>query len=210
MKIYDITSELAPDTAVWPGDTSFSRDVSLKIEDGESVNLSSVNMSLHSGTHMDAPFHFLGNGNTIDKVPLEKCMGRAIVTTLTGVTEVTASDLESVLNQNPARVLFKFNPRKDTKVFLDRFTYFSEGAARRLSEAGVRLVGTDSPSVDAYDSKDLPAHHQFGRSGAVILENLVLNEVPDGEYELIALPLRIREGDGSPVRAVLKELERTS
>ncbi|UCF37918.1 MAG: cyclase family protein [Acidobacteriota bacterium] len=205
-QIYDVTALLHEGTANWPGDTPFSRDVSERISEGSCMNLSRVEMSLHTGTHMDAPWHYADSGVGIDEVPLEACLGRALLVSIENVTEVQVEDVKDVIRKGPERVLFRFDSQKNADIFRKDFTYFSAEAARALGEAGVRLIGTDSASVDIWDSKTLPAHRAFNENSVFLLENLVLNGVPDGEYELIVLPLRIRGGDGSPVRAVLRTL----
>lgn len=205
-RIYDVSAPLHPGTANWPGDTPFSRDVVERISEGSCMNLSRVELSLHTGTHMDAPWHYSDSGIGIDEIPLEACLGPALLVSIAGVAEVQVEHVEGVIQKAPERVLFRFDTRKNADIFRKDFTYFSAAAALALGKAGVRLVGTDSASVDVWDSKTLPAHQAFNQGGVFLLENLVLNEVPDGEYELIVLPLKIRGGDGSPVRAALRTI----
>ncbi len=207
MKIYDISPLLHPGIAVWPGDTSFERIESLRLRDGASVNLSSITLSSHTGAHADAPFHFCDDGKTIDQVDLEPYIGRARVVTVSVAESVDGHDLEEALRQRPVRLLVRCNPKIEPDCFPTSFVYFTQRAAERIGVAGVKLIGTDAPSMDRVDSKDLPAHHTFARYGSSILENLDLRRVPDGEYELIALPLKIAGGDGSPVRAILREMK---
>lgn len=204
MKIYDLSPTLHPGIAVWPGDTPFSRESVMRIRDGESVNLSSIRMSLHTGAHMDAPWHFQDRGISIDEVPLDHCVGSAVVVHLAVSGAIRPADLEAAVGSKPKRLLVCCNPDRSPDLFPEPFPYFSEEAARFLAAAGVCLVGTDSPSVDHVDSKDLPAHRAFGEAGIVILENLLLEHVPEGEYDLTALPLKIAGADGSPVRAILR------
>lgn len=206
MKIYDISPPLHPGIAVWPGDVPFQRTESLRLSDGASVNLSSITLSSHTGAHADAPSHFLNSGKTIDQVDLQAYIGPAKVVSISAREYIRASDLDGCTSQKPVRLLVRCNPGIDPNRFPDCFIYFSPQAAERIGKAGVKLIGTDAPSVDRIDSKDLAAHHAFARYGTAILENLNLRGVSDGEYELIALPLRIAGGDGSPVRAILREM----
>lgn len=204
MKIYDLSPKLHPGTAVWPGDTPFSLNEVMRIHDGESVNLSSITMSLHTGAHMDAPWHYQEAGGSIDEVSLEQCVGNAVVVRLAVSGAIGPRHLEAAVALKPKRLLVCCNPDRSPDAFPTPFPYFSEEGARFLADSGICLVGTDSPSVDHVDSKDLPAHRAFGKAGVVILENLVLGHVPAGEYELTALPLKIAGADGSPVRAILR------
>ncbi len=201
--IFDISPTLHPGVATWPGDVAFSRSNTLRIADGCSVNLSSLRMSLHTGAHADAPAHFQDGAATIDEVDLRAYWGPARLVTLTGSGAITAGDLEACLATGPERVLLRCHRQFDPDQFPTRIRYFDPAAARLIAEAGVLLVGVDAPSVDPLDSKRLSAHHVFARGGVAILENLVLRGVPDGEYELAALPLKIAGGDAAPVRAAL-------
>ncbi|MEE8586245.1 MAG: arylformamidase [Acidobacteriota bacterium] len=203
-KLYDISPLLAPAIAVWPGDAPFQRSQSLSISQGASVNLSSMSLSLHTGAHADAPSHFDDQGATIEDVDLEAYIGPARLVTVEAQETVSAQDLRPVLEDRPQRLLVRCNPDFDPRRFPPRFVHFSPEAAQAIGQAGARLVGLDAPSVDFVDSQELPCHHIFQRHGTAILENLLLKGVPDGEYELIALPLRIAGGDASPVRAVLR------
>ncbi|HEV8132385.1 MAG TPA: arylformamidase [Acidobacteriota bacterium] len=207
MKIYDISPLLHPGIAVWPGDTPFSRTELMRLSDGESINLSSVTLSLHTGAHADAPSHFLSGGTPIDQVDLHLYVGPARIVTLHVAQCVDAEDLQEILRSKPERLLIRVNPNIDPDYFPEKCVHLSPRAATRIGMAGVKLIGTDAPSVDPVDSKDLPAHHALARYGTAILENLNLRQVPDGDYELIALPLKIAGGDASPVRAILREME---
>lgn len=204
MTIYDISPLIHSGAAVWPGDQPFRRSPSLRIERGDSVNLSSVRMSLHVGAHADAPNHFDDAGAAIDEVLLGPYFGPARLITLTGTDGIDPAELEPFLRTSPRRLLVRCNPFIDPDEFPREIRYFTPEAAQSVAEAGVELIGTDAPSVDPLKSRDLPAHKAFGQGGVAILENLLFRGVPDGEYELAALPLKIAGGDGSPVRAVLR------
>ncbi|HEY3366867.1 MAG TPA: arylformamidase [Symbiobacteriaceae bacterium] len=206
MKLYDITHALGNDTAYWPGDSPFRLEPTARIAGGSSVNLSALTLSPHNGTHTDAPFHYDDRGLTMERVSLEPYLGRAVVVALEGRPAVTAADLQALNIGAPARVLIRTGSCPDRTRFYPDFTYLEPGAIEYLATLGCRLVGTDAHSVDPFDSKDLRAHHACFQTGMIILENLNLTAVEPGEYELIALPLKLEGGDGSPVRAVLRSL----
>jgi len=206
MKLYDISRPIRRGIPVWPGDAPFQLEWNQRLEEGDAVNLSAIRMSVHAGTHVDAPYHFQPGGARMAGVELGAYLGAARVARLdAGSPAITADWVERVLgNEGVERLLIRTGSWPDPDRFPEDFAHFEPEAARRIAAAGVRLVGTDAPSVDPLDSKELPAHHALGEGGVLILESLLLDEVPDGEYELIALPLRFTETDGSPVRAVLR------
>ncbi len=208
MPIYDITRQLSPAIAVWPEDTPFSVQVVSRISEGSSVNVSAMTMSSHTGTHVDAPYHNVDDGARMNQVDLEAYVGRATVVDLRHISgPVQVEDLAHVDLDRVERILFKTKDslRPDT-VWDPDFVYLSEEVATLFGEKGIRLYGTDAPSVDKWDSKELPAHHALGRGNVLILEGLMLHGIEPGEYELIALPLKL-ERDGSPVRAILRTLD---
>lgn len=205
--IYDISPPLHADIAVWPGDTSFSRKVSLRLDRGDPVELSHIRLSLHTGTHADAPCHFVQGGASIDELELEAYWGPARVATVSGGGPILPQDLEPILKQRPLRLLLRAHPGFDADRFPHRIRHLEIAAARAIGRAGVRLLGIDAPSVDPLESKQLSAHKELEKGGTRILENLLLHQVPDGEYELSALPLPVRDGDAAPVRAALRPIE---
>ena len=205
MKIYDISPPLDASIPVWPGDVPFTREQSLRLDRGDSFDLSHMSLSLHTGAHMDAPSHFLPGAPTIDQVDLRRCVGPARVVTIGGRREIRPADLEDRLINMPPRLLVRSTPTNDFSTFRSEFSYFGAEVAAMLVGQGIVLVGTDAPSIDRFDDAALPAHRAFGEAGVLILENLLLNDMPDGDYELIALPLRISGGEASPVRAILRE-----
>ncbi len=158
---------------------------------------------------MDAPCHYLEDEATIDQIPLETCIGPARLVTLAGEETISASRLEELLilqEDYPERLLIRVCSAQDGYQFPSHYGCLSPEAAELISESEIRLLGVDAPSVDRVDSQDLLVHHKLGQTGIVILENLLLRGVPDGDYELVALPLKIEGGDGSPVRAILRDL----
>jgi arylformamidase len=178
-RIYDVTRTLVPGIWVWPGDRAYDCSLTWKMAAGQSVNVGQVTMSCHSGTHMDAPFHFADSGATAERIPLESCIGPCEVLPLARLADAKAE-----------RVLVKASGGAPTVAQLSRL-------------AGLKLFGTDFHSVDPMDSTTLEAHRCLWKMGAVILEELDLAAVPDGRYRLIALPLKLGGMDAAPVRAVL-------
>ncbi len=165
--------------------------------------MGSLTTSLHNGTHADAPLHVVESGASAGALPLGAFMGPAVVLDAPEALELSGSALESVVPEGD-RVLLRWG-REDHRSFPDRVEPVPPAWIRRLAGRGVPLLGTDAPSVDAVDSRELPAHHACVEAGIQILENLVLDHVDPGRYELRALPLRIRAADAAPVRAVLIE-----
>jgi len=203
MSWIDISRPVSPETAVWPGDRAVTWTWTARREEGSTVNLGALHMSVHAGTHADAPLHVSGTGKPINKVDLDPYVGCAEVLHVNG-QQVTPADVESV---SSARVLFRTTASDvPTAEWPDRITAITPEAVEILGSNGVVLVGTDAPSVDPLDSKTLDAHHALNDAGIVNLEGLLLRDVAPGFYELIALPLRIEGADGAPVRAVLRRI----
>lgn len=204
MPVYDISHSLHPGIAVWEGDTPYSYRFLCRLNQGASVNLGSVEMSAHTGSHADAPFHYEDSGVMMEAVPIETYIGAATVIDVTGHVRITRELLEPL--EFAPRVLFKTGCWNDTTRFPEWIPTLESGVAGFLASRGVILVGIDVPSVDALDSKTLPIHHELGAANIAILESLALTNVPPGNYELIALPLKLVGADGSPVRAILRPL----
>ncbi len=180
-RIHDISQPLRPGIPVWPGDRAFEAAWSWRMADGASCNVGQVTMSCHTGTHMDAPYHFAERGGTAESIPLEACVGPAVVVPLGRLADAHAE-----------RVLIRSGGGVPTVDVVERLP-------------GLRLLGTDAASVDVADSTTLDVHHALWHRGVVILEGLDLSAVADGPYQLIALPLRLEGMDAAPVRAVLIE-----
>jgi arylformamidase len=206
LQTFDISRRLEPDIAVWPGDTPFSITTVSSLANGDSVNLTTLTMSSHTGTHVDAPYHFVAGGRTLESVDLDPYWGIAQVVTVekSGGPLFPADFSDYDLGRAPRLLVHSATSEADPSLFPSEFVYPSPELADYLGEHGVVLYGTDGPTMDAADSKTLPGHHALHRNGIVILEGLDLSGVPDGLYELVALPLKIANGDGSPVRAVLR------
>ncbi|HJF33156.1 MAG TPA: arylformamidase [Sporosarcina psychrophila] len=203
----DISQPLQNNIAEWPGDTPFSYEVAYTKAETGSVNIGKLSTSTHMGTHIDAPFHFDDNGMKVLDLPIDLYIGRARVVDVSGKESVGRADLEEIDFGGAERILLKTGSRPDPDVFPENFTYLCADIGPFLKERGVRLIGVDSPSVDPETSKTVEAHHSLNDNDVLILENIVLSEVEPGDYELIALPLPLKDGDGSPVRAVVRSLE---
>ncbi|HEX9750871.1 MAG TPA: cyclase family protein [candidate division Zixibacteria bacterium] len=202
-QIIDISQKLETGIAVWPGDTAFETFWVMQMGKGDACNVGSVTMSLHTGTHADAPLHFLSDGGSPVDADLTPYIGDVYVLDCAGVRELDRRAIGKLGQRTVKRVLFKTGTASATR-FGDDFASFTAEAARLLMDRGVILVGIDTPSVDRADSKTLDAHKVFASAGAAILENLSLGHVAEGHYELIALPLKLAGMDASPVRAILR------
>ncbi len=206
-RIYDITRTITPAVAEWPGDTPFSQTWVSRMERDDSVNVTALTLSPHTGTHADAPLHYNSAGLTIGEVPLDVYLGRATVVEIDTVGAVTPAHLSALDLRTIERLLIKTPASlRPTERWDEEFAFLAPETAALLGESGVRLFGTDAPSVDPMRSKTLDAHHTLDRYNVYILESLSLANVPAGDYELIALPLKLTV-DGSPIRAVLRALD---
>ena len=205
MQIIDISRALSNDLAPWPGDTPFHYELKWKIADGATVNVGAVETGFHSGTHVDAVFHFDPKGDTIEHADLSAFLGPAIVADVTNSATIEISNLERWGNalRDAPRLLLKTNGWRDSKVFPKEIPTISPEVPAWLQARGVRLLGVDVPSVDSIVSKDLHNHHALAEAGITILESLDLSSVEGGQYHLAALPLKISGSDAAPVRAVL-------
>ncbi len=203
-KIIDISYPLDDNIAVWEGDKKYSTEWTMKMANRDPVNVGAVIMSLHTGTHADAVYHTQESGQKIDEADVSIYIGLAEVIDCSGEKIIKADNVDKA-NEKTKRLLFKTNSA-DIKVFNNVFTYFTDQGAKEIVSRGAVLIGIDTPSVDRADSKTLPVHKIFARGNVAILENLNLQNVEAGTYELIALPLKLVGMDASPVRAVLREL----
>ncbi len=205
-RIIDISPPVSIRTAVWPGDTPYTLSWVSRMEEGASCNVASVATTPHVGAHADGPLHFWLQGAAIGAVDLEPYLGRCRVIDCTGVRVVDEEALYGHEVYGVERLLFKTGTFPDFERWNDDFAWLDPGLARRLGRMGVKLLGIDTPSVDAFDSTELPTHHVLLELGVRNLEGLDLSGAEPGDYELIALPLRLAEADSSPVRAVLRPL----
>ncbi len=205
-RIYDITRTVNPDIAVWPGDTPFSAQQVASLSGGASVNLFTLTMSCHTGTHADAPYHYMSDCAYPAQLPLEKYIGPAhVVTTTRRNGGILPGDFTSYDLRGLQRLLIHtWISDLSDHVWPEDFPYPTVELIDWLALQGVVLLGVDGPSMDAFESKALPAHHALARHQMVNLEMLLLRDVPDGIYELIALPLKLDGVCASPVRAILR------
>jgi len=208
MTIYDISRSIAPATAVWPGDTPFSFDQIASIQQDSGFNLTTLHLSAHTGTHADAPWHYIDTGAHPADLPLEKYIGSAHVATISREHGgIVPADFEGKNLTGMQRLLIHtwVSDLPDDQ-WPNDFPYPTMGLVDWLASLGVLLLGVDMPSVDRFDDPSLVCHRRLYDQGMVNLETLKLTAVPDGEYELIALPLKIAHVCGSPVRAILRTL----
>ena len=208
MQYYDITLSLSAETVRWVTSPPFELTERRRMGKGDQNNSSALNMSVHSGTHIDAPFHFVDGGATIDELPLQLFIGPALVYAVDAERYITKEHVDNITLQGETRVLFKtLNSRLLHQPEYDpNFVAFSVEAAEALVEKGVRLVGLDYLSV-AHADEQVPVHRAFLDHGVVLLEGIDLSAVEPGRYELMCFPMRIVGSDGAPCRAVLRDLE---
>ncbi|MBV8664919.1 MAG: arylformamidase [Burkholderiaceae bacterium] len=208
--LWDISPVLSSSLPVWPGDTPFSSETTWQIGDGCPVKVSKLTMSTHSGAHCDAPSHYDAQGRAIDEVALNAYIGPCRVISCLGSKVVRPQDVEGKIAGVPSRVLLRTYHRAPQQAWDDDFNSVAPETIDLLASRGVVLIGIDTPSLDPQDSKTMDAHHTIRAHNMAILEGIVLDQVADGDYELIALPLKLRGLDASPVRAILRSLPETT
>jgi arylformamidase len=206
MRVWDISPPISPDAFTFPGDTPYSQHWVARIERESAVNVSAITMSPHVGAHADAPLHYGDAASAIGVVDLDPFLGRCrVIHAIDRGALVRPEHLAHAVEDLPPRVLVRTCTSAAT-VWSPAFAAFAPETIAWLADLGVRLVGLDTPSVDPADSKTLDSHQQLLAHDMRVLENLVLDAVQPGDYELIALPLRLIHADASPVRAVLRSL----
>lgn len=205
MRIHDITVPLSPELPVYPGDPPFDARPWSSIAGGESSNVTHLNLGTHSGTHLDAPRHFVQNGMPVDQLPLDLLVGKALVLELAGIKLIGRKELERLRIKGVERLLLKTDNSElwSRSGFSQDYCALALDGARYLLDCGVRLVGIDYLSIESFGG-DGEVHRLLLGNGVVILEGLALADVTPGEYELICLPLKLKGGDGAPVRALLR------
>jgi arylformamidase len=207
MRLIDISPPLRVGMGVFPGDARFETSQTFTIGPGCPVNVASIAMSTHCGAHADAPLHYDAAGASIDQVELGDFIGPARVIDARGKDPLCRFDeIAAALDGVPRRVLLRLMDRLDPMVWPSGFRALTVETVEGLVAHGVRLIGVDVPSVDPETSKDLPAHMACHRHDIRIVENLVLADVVPGDYELIALPMKLQGLDAAPLRAVLRPL----
>lgn len=214
MPIYDVSVRLSETTPTYPGDPGIEIKNWKSLANGDSANVSLLHMGAHSGTHVDAPAHFIEGAGRVESLPLEALIGEAqLVDVPENITTIDASFAGTHCQPGRERILFKTRNSNfwsgEKPVFHADFTHLDLGAAEYLVSQGAKLVGIDYLSIEQFKSKTHETHLALLSKGVVILEGLDLREVGAGIYELICLPLRIAggSGDGSPVRAVLRTID---
>ncbi len=205
----DISQPLNSNTAHWPEDTPFSYEVSYSKEQTGSVNIGKITTSTHIGTHIDAPFHFLDDGERVLDLDINLYIGQCLVIDVSPHLEIDDKILSQFNLEGVTRLLIRTHIPNNPYSFPEQIPYITKRGADFLGEKGIKLIGVDVPSVDSLDSKNLEGHHALHKNGIHILENVMLDQLEVGEYELIALPLPIELGDGSPVRAVVRPIYRS-
>lgn len=213
MNIIDISYTISPKLSGFPAEPRTMFSTFCDIKNDCPVKVSEISFSTHIGTHIDSPSHYIQNGLTIDQLPLQACVGPCIVIDLKlfakqNPLKSITSDSINTLKLAP-RVLFKTESTDLTQGFPETFPYLANECIEYLASHNTVLIGLDTPSIDHYDSKDLPAHHLCSQYNIQILENLNLSKVSPGYYTLIALPLKLEGLDASPVRAILIQKEDT-
>jgi arylformamidase len=205
-RLWDISPPIGPQTPCFPGDTAYAQVWTARMASGSAVNLSAITLSPHLGAHADAPLHYGNDAAAIGSVELTPYLGPCRVIHVIGCGPlVHVEHLEHAVAGLPARVLLRTCVSAPT-AWSAAFAALAPQTVAWLAGLGVRLIGIDSQSVDPADSQVLPSHQMLRVHGLRVLENLVLDDVAEGDYELIALPLRLTHADASPVRAVLRSM----
>ena len=204
-RIWDISQRLRPGLPIWPGDTAFKQARTWQMQAGSPVNVSALTLSTHSGAHADAPLHYSETAPDIAGVDLEPYLGECLVVDARrSGAAIEVGDLPHL--ESADRVLFRTFETFPHDKWSEDTTAIAPETIDWLGVQGVKLVGIDTPSIDPQNSKEMLAHKAVLKHDMRVLEGLVLDDVPEGRYELIALPLPIVGGDASPVRAILREL----
>lgn len=207
MILHDISVMLQENMVMYPGDTLFQREEIASLNKGDDCNLSRLFISAHAGTHLDAPKHFVAGGKSIDAMPLNLYYGPALVADCTGHEAIGEKELEPYLKQRPERLLLKTDASgmMVQPPFQEVFPYLTSDGAQAILQAGVKLLGIDYITIDAFESPGYPVHNFLLKEEVAILEGLHLQHIEPKEYILAAFPLKLKDSDGSPCRAVLLE-----
>lgn len=210
MKFHDITVAISADLPVYPGDPGIEIRQVMSLAAGDVCAVSHLHFGTHIGTHVDPPAHFVAGGMTLDELPLDVLIGTARVMDVGDIPFIDAEALRRYDLGGVTRVLFKtrnsqFWPSQRT--FQEDFVYIESDAAQLLAASGVKLVGIDYLSVEKFNFTSPETHYALLRNNVVIIEGLNLRDISPGDYELICLPIKLKNGDGGPARVVLRELE---
>jgi arylformamidase len=205
--LWDISPPVDAHSPVFPGDTPYTQQWAATLTADCPVNVSAITLSPHVGAHADAPLHYDPQGMAVGELDLAPFLGRCrVIHALDANPLINLEHLQHALTDLPPRLLVRTYRQLPLAQFDTQLTGFDPACVQHLADLGVQLIGTDSASIDPADSKLLPSHQVIRQRGLRVLENLLLDNVPEGDYELIALPLKLMTADASPVRAVLREL----
>ncbi|MDX2501324.1 MAG: cyclase family protein [Deltaproteobacteria bacterium] len=206
MKLYDATLSIHEKMMVFPGDPPFEHEAVSRISSGDDFNLTRLHMATHLGTHVDPPAHYIKNGVTVDRIPLETLVGPGVVADLRSCAQIDAPALEKAGIKDEKRILLKTDngPRLSASSFHAQYVDLSEDGAQFLIERGVCLVGIDSLSIEHHENPGAPVHHMLLEAGILVVEGVHLLDIPPGKYEIFCLPLKIKDGDGAPARVILR------
>ncbi len=206
-QLWDISPQISAHSPVFPGDTAYSQTWTAQIDAQCPVNVSAITLSPHVGAHADAPLHYSRDGAAVGQLPLEPFLGPCrVIHALDATPLIEPRHLMPLMNAAPPRILVRTRRQASIDAWTDEFAAFSPELVDLLAQRGVLLIGLDTPSIDPAASKTLDSHQMIRRHDMRVLENLVLDDVPEGDYELIALPLALASADASPVRAILRSL----
>lgn len=208
MNFYDVTLTISNTLVTWPTDPAVSIRKTSLISQGNSCNVSELKFSSHCGTHIDAPYHFEENGIKIDQIPLDYLIGNATVFDIKNKEKIDLDEVKLLQLKGVERVIFKTINSTYWKFskFKEDFVYITKEAAQYLVDNDIKLIGIDYLSVEKFENTYADTHHTLLRKGVVIIEGLDLSNIRAGNYELIALPLKIKECDGSPARVILRSI----
>jgi arylformamidase len=203
--IYDVTVPLTSELPVYPGDPPFEIEAIQRAGE-DAFGLSRMSLGTHTGTHVDAPAHFVPGGTTIDALAPEILMGKTRVVEILARERIEREDLEDQDLRDDLRILLKtrMSGQMTKPRYQEDHLYVSADAAAYVAQAGLKLIGFDYLSIDRPGAADFPAHRALLEAGVVIVEGIDLSEVPPGEYDMTCLPLRVAGGDGAPARVILK------
>ncbi|MDP9370274.1 MAG: cyclase family protein [Chloroflexota bacterium] len=208
-RVIDISVPLSPDLPVWPGDPEVRVEPMMRIAAGDVANVSGLTLSSHTGTHVDAPWHFIENGATLDDIPLERWIGPCVVMEVPPQARrvepqhLDAANLPSGTQRLLLRTANSTLWQTGHREFREDYVALSPAAARWIVERGIRLVGIDYLSIEAFDDQEHATHRTLLGAGVLIVEGLSLSDVTPGHYTLLCLPLRLAAGDGAPARVLL-------
>ncbi len=205
-QLWDISPPVSAASPVFPGDVAYSQEWTWSLGPDCPVNVSAIRMSPHIGAHADAPLHYAAGAPSIGQVPLEPFLGPCrVIHAFNCGPLILPEHLQHAVDNLPARILVRTSQHAPDPWWTNDFAAYAPQTIEWLATLGVTLVGLDTPSIDPATSKTLDSHHAILRLDIRVLENLRLDQVPQGDYELIALPLKLIDADASPVRAILRK-----